>query len=74
MFIVSYLNVLKKDIYFFKSIILWRYNFFKLKGISETCSYKNWIKDYYQAIFPLNPNQIIPLQPSLEELINSKKF
>ena len=64
----------EKDIYFFKSIILWRYNFFKLKGISETCSYKNWIKDYYQAIFPLNPNQIIPLQPSLEELINSKKF
>ena len=64
----------EKDIYFFKSIILWRYNFFKLKGISETCSYKNWIKDYYQAIFPLNPNQIIPLHPSLEELINSKKF
>ena len=64
----------EKDIYFFKSIILWRYNFFKLKGISETCSYKNWIKDYYQAIFPLNPNQIIPLQPSLEELINSNKF
>ncbi len=64
----------EKDIYFFKSIILWRYNFFNLKGISKTCTYKNWLKDYYQAIFPLNPNQIIPLQPSLEELINSKKF
>jgi len=64
----------EKDIYFFKNIILWRYNFFNLKGISKTCSYKNWLKDYYQAIFPLNPNQIIPLQPSLEELINSKKI
>ena len=64
----------EQDIYFFKNIILWRYNFFNLKGISKTCSYKNWLKDYYQAIFPLNPNQIIPLQPSLEELINSKKF
>ena len=64
----------EKDISFFKNIVMWRYNFFKLRGISETCFYKNWIKDYYQAIFPLNPNQIIPLQPSLEELINSKKF
>ena len=64
----------EKDIYFFKNIILWRYNFFNLRGISKTCSYKIWIEDYYQALFPLNPNQIIPLQPSLEELINSKKF
>jgi len=63
-----------KEISFFKNIILWRYNFFNLKGISKTCSYKDWLQDYYQAIFPLNPNQIIPLQPSLEELINFKKF
>ncbi len=63
-----------KEIYFFKNIILWRYNFFNLKDISKTCSYKNWLQDYYKAIFPLNPNQIIPLQPSLKELINSKKF
>ena len=63
----------EKDINFFKNIILWRYNFFNLKDISKTCSYKNWLKDYYRAIFPLNPNQIIPLQPSIEELINFKK-
>ena len=64
----------EKDISFFKNIVMWRYNFFKLRGISETCFYKNWLQDYYQAIFPLNPNQIIPLQPSLEEIINSKKL
>ena len=64
----------EKDISFFKNIVMWRYNFFKLRGISETCSYKNWLQDYYQAIFPLNPNQIIPLQPSLEEIVNSKKL
>ena len=64
----------EKDISFFKNIFIWRYNFFKLRGISETCSYKNWLQDYYQAIFPLNPNQIIPLQPSLEEIVNSKKL
>jgi len=64
----------EKDIYFFKNIIQWRYKFFNLKGISKTCYYKNWLQDYYQAIFPLNPNQIIPLQPSLEDIVNSKKF
>ena len=64
----------EKDISFFKNIVIWRYNFFKLRGISETCFYKNWLQDYYQAIFPLNPNQIIPLQPSLEEIVNSKKL
>ena len=62
-----------KDIHSFKNVILWRYNFFNLQGISKTCSYKNWLQDYYQAIFPLNPNQIIPLHPSLEEVINSNK-
>ena len=64
----------EKDISFFKNIVMWRYNFFKLRGISETCFYKNWLQDYYQAIFPLNPNQIIPLQPSLEEIVNLKKL
>ena len=64
----------EKDISFFKNIVMWRYNFFKLRGISETCFYKNWLQDYYLAIFPLNPNQIIPLQPSLEEIVNSKKL
>ena len=64
----------EKDISFFKNIVMWRYNFFNLRGISETCFYKNWLQDYYQAIFPLNPNQIIPLQPSLEEIVNSKKL
>jgi len=64
----------EKDIYFFRNIIHWRYKFYNLKGISETCSYKIWQEDYYKALFPLNPNQIIPLQPSLDELINSKKF
>ena len=64
----------EKDISFFKNIVMWRYNFFQLRGISETCFYKNWLQDYYQAIFPLNPNQIIPLQPSLEEIVNSKKL
>tara|TARA_B100000900_G_C20513978_1_gene689238 strand:- start:83 stop:1027 length:945 start_codon:yes stop_codon:yes gene_type:complete len=60
----------EKEICKFKNIIQWRYRFFNLNGISETCFDKEWLEDYYKAIFPLNPNQIIPLQPSLYEIIN----
>ena len=54
----------------FKNIMKWRLNFFKLNGIAETCIDNQWAKDYYKALFPLNPNQIVPIQPSLEEIIN----
>ena len=27
------------------------------------------IQDYYKALFPLNPNQIVPLQPKLEDIL-----
>ena len=64
----------EKDLEEFKNIILWRYNFFNIKGISDTCFDKEWIKDYYQAIFPLNPNQVVPLHRSLNEIINLKNF
>ena len=62
----------EKDIHTFKNIIIWRYNFYKLMGIKETCFEKKWIQDYYHAIFPLNPNQIIPLEPPLREIIKSR--
>jgi len=28
-----------------------------------------WKKDYYKALFPLNPNQLIPVLPSLKEIM-----
>ena len=60
----------EKDIKEFKNIIYWRYKFFYHKEIMDTCHEEKWLKDYYQAIFPLNPNQIIPLQPSLKEIMD----
>ena len=62
----------EKDIKEFKNIIHWRYKFFNLGGIEDTCYEGKWLKDYYQAIFPLNPNQLVPLQPSLKEIMDFK--
>ena len=69
-----YRNLFKcteKEISDFENIIIWRLKFFKLSGVAETCFDSEWKKDYYKALFPLNPNQIIPVLPSLEEIMQS---
>ncbi len=69
-----YRNLFKcteKEISDFKNIIKWRLKFFTLSSVSETCLDSEWKKDYYQALFPLNPNQIIPVLPSLDEIMLS---
>ena len=53
----------------FEKIIEWRLKFFKLSNIDRTCFDHEWKKDYYKALFPLNPNQLIPVLPSLKEII-----
>ncbi len=60
-----------KEISDFKNIIKWRLRFFKLTKVSETCFDSEWKKDYYKALFPLNPNQIIPVLPTLKEIMQS---
>ena len=59
----------QQDISQYKNIIRWRINFFNLKEVRETCFEKEWMQDYYKALFPLNPNQIIPIKNSLEKII-----
>ena len=61
----------EKEISDFKNIIKWRLRFFNLTQVSETCFDSEWKKDYYKALFPLNPNQIIPVLPSLREIMQS---
>ena len=61
----------EKEISDFKNIIKWRLRFFKLTKVSETCFDSEWKTDYYKALFPLNPNQIIPVLPSLREIMQS---
>ena len=61
----------EKEISDFKNIIKWRLKFFQLTQVSETCFDSEWKKDYYKALFPLNPNQIVPVLPSLKEIMQS---
>ena len=61
----------EKEISDFKNIIKWRSSFFELTKVSETCFDSEWKKDYYKALFPLNPNQLIPVLPSLKEIMQS---
>ena len=62
----------EREISDFKNIIKWRLKFFALSNISKTCFDSEWKQDYYKALFPLNPNQIIPVLPSLEEIMRLK--
>jgi len=61
----------QKDISDYPNIIRWRLNFFNFEEVRETCFEKEWMEDYYKALFPLNPNQIIPLKNSLEKIIKN---
>ena len=56
----------------FEKIIEWRLKFFKLSCVDKTCCDNEWKKDYYKALFPLNPNQVIPVLPSLKEIMRLK--
>ena len=53
----------------FEKSIDWRLKFFKLSNVNGTCPENEWKKDYYKALFPLNPNQQIPVLPSLNEIM-----
>ena len=59
----------KQELSSFEKIIEWRLKFFNLSKVNRTCFDDEWKKDYYKALFPLNPNQLIPVLPSLEEIM-----
>ncbi len=61
----------QKPLSAFPKIINWRKNFFSINGVSNTCNAMNWREDYYGALFPLNPNNIIPNGPNINEIINT---
>ena len=62
----------QKDISEYENIVMWRLKFFNFKNVRETCFEKDWMQEYYMALFPLNPNQIVPLKKSLEKIIQYK--
>ena len=60
----------EEPLWSFLKIYEWRKNFFNLPGVSSTCNSSNWRKDYFGALFPLNPSNIIPKGPDISKVIN----
>ena len=60
----------EKPIGSFPNIIKWRKTIFNLYNIKKTCDGDAWRKDYFGALFPLNPSSIIPKGKSISHIIN----
>ena len=60
----------KKPIQSFPNIIKWRKMIFNLYNIKKTCDANAWRKDYFGALFPLNPSSIIPKGESISKIVN----
>ncbi len=65
----KFFKCIEQELSSFENIIEWRLKLFKLSNVNRTCFDNEWKKDYYKALFPLNPNQIIPVLPSLKEIM-----
>ena len=60
----------KKSLISFPNIIKWRKKMFNINNIKRTCDIDSWRKDYFGALFPLNPSGIIPKGESITKIIN----
>ncbi|MFN9871508.1 MAG: glutathione S-transferase C-terminal domain-containing protein [Cyanobacteriota bacterium] len=49
----------------------WRSRFFGLEGVAATCDAEAWRRDYFGALFPLQPSGIVPAGPDLATLVTS---
>ncbi len=50
----------------------WRKKFASIPNVTKTIDSEAWRTDYFGALFPLNPSNIIPDGPDIMTLINSK--
>ncbi len=62
----------KKPLWAFSKIWEWRQRFLSLPEVSKTCDAEAWRKDYFGALFPLRPNNIVPAGPDLITMVNAK--
>ena len=60
-----------KPIKSFPHIIKWRKKFFNMYDIKNTCNVETWRQDYFGALFPLNPSNIIPKGEDITTTINN---
>ena len=60
----------EKPLESFPNIVKWRKTFFNSYNIKNTCDADTWRKDYFGALFPLNPSSIIPKGESISKIVN----
>lgn len=51
------------------ALFAWRQRFYRLAGVDNTCWPQAWRRDYFGALFPLNPSGIVPAAPPLATLV-----
>ena len=49
----------------------WRARLFALPGVAASCDGEAWRRDYFGALFPLNPSGIVPAGPDLARLVQA---
>lgn len=62
-------GVSRKPLWQLPALWRWRQRFHRLPGVAATCSPEAWQRDYFGALFPLNPSGIIPAGPELATLV-----
>ncbi len=49
----------------------WRQKLLSLPKVAKTCDAKAWRTDYFGALFPLQPSNIVPAGPDLYKMVNA---
>ena len=60
-----------RPLWMFPALWRWRQRFYALPGVAATCDGEAWRRDYFGALFPLNPGGLVPAAPELSTLVNS---
>ena len=63
----------QKPLWLFPNICIWRKKFFEMKKVAETCDIDSWRNDYFGALFPLRPSNIIPHGENLKTIVNGSR-
>ena len=61
----------KEPLWLFPKIWEWRQKFLQIELVAKTCNARNWRHDYFGALFPLNPSNIIPNGPDLSKIVSN---
>ena len=64
-------GVSRRPLWQFPALWQWRGRFWRLPGVAATCFPDAWRRDYFGALFPLQPSGIVPAGPELATLVGA---